>query len=207
MKILAVSDKIVDIIYTPSIKERLADIDFIISCGDLPNSYLEFIVSMLNKPLYYVFGNHHRDLLYTENGIRKGGPEGCINIDNRIIEYGGLLIGGFEGSFRYRSGNYQYTELEMCLKINRMKPALYFNKLFKKKYIDILVTHAPPRGIHDREDLCHRGFRCFNKFIKRYKPGYHIHGHIHYYGSGCQWLTEVGDTKVINAYGFQILEI
>ena len=52
MKILAISDKIVDIIYTPSIEKRLADIDFIISSGDLPNSYLEFIVTMLNKPLF-----------------------------------------------------------------------------------------------------------------------------------------------------------
>ncbi|MCD4670723.1 MAG: metallophosphoesterase [Actinomycetia bacterium] len=207
MKILTISDKIIDIIYTPSIEERLADIDFIISSGDLPNSYLEFIVTMLNKPLFYVFGNHHRKTVHAEHGKRTGGPEGCINIDNRIIEYRGLLIGGLEGSMRYRPGEHQYSDFEMCMKINRMKPMLYRNRILKKKYIDILVTHAPPLGIHDGEDLCHRGFECFNRFIKNYKPKYHIHGHIHYYGPDCQWLTEVGDTKVINTYGFQILEI
>jgi len=207
MKILAISDKIVDIIYTPSIEDRLADIDFIISSGDLPNSYLEFIVTILNKPLFYVFGNHHRNTIHTEHGKKTGGPEGCINIDNRIIEYKGLLIGGLEGSMRYSPGEHQYSDFEMCMKINRMKPRLYFNKIFKKKYIDILVTHAPPLGIHDGEDLCHRGFKCFNGFIKDYTPKYHIHGHIHYYGSNCRWLTEVGNTKVVNAYGFQILEI
>ena len=207
MKILAISDKIVDIIYTPSIEKRLGDIDFIISSGDLPSNYLEFIVSILNKPLFYVFGNHHRDTLYTENGVKAGDPEGCINIDNRIVEYKGLLIGGFEGSMRYGSGNHQYSDFEMCMKINKMKPKLYLNRIFKKKYIDILVTHAPPLGIHDEEDLCHRGFKCFNNFIKSYRPKYHIHGHIHYYGPGCKWVTRVGDTKVINAYGFQILEI
>lgn len=207
MKILTVSDKIVDILYTPSIEERLADIDLVISCGDLPSSYLEFIVTVLNKPLFYVFGNHHRKTIYTEKGKKTGGPEGCINIDNRIVEHEGLLIGGFEGSMRYSTGKYQYSDFEMCMKINRMKPSLYFNKLFKKKYIDILVTHAPPFGIHDEEDLCHRGFRCFNNFIKNFRPKYLIHGHIHYYGTGYEWLTEVNGTKVVNAYGFQILEI
>ncbi len=207
MKILAISDKIVDIIYTPSIEERLADIDLIISSGDLPNNYLEFIVTILNKPLFYVFGNHHRNVIYTDKGKKIGGPEGCINIDNRIIEYNDLLIGGLEGSMRYSPGEHQYTDFEMCMKINRLKPRLYKNRLFKKRFIDILVTHAPPYKIHDEEDLCHRGFKCFNKFIENYKPKYLIHGHIHYYGCNNEWLTEVNGTKVINAYGYQIIEI
>jgi len=207
MKILAVSDKIVDIIYTPSIQERMADIDLVISCGDLPNSYLEFIVTILNKPLYYVFGNHHRDTVYTETGKKTGGPEGCINIDNRIVEHKGILIAGFEGSMRYRPGQYQYSDLQMCMKINRLKPRLYSNRLFKKRYVDILVTHAPPLGIHDEDDLCHRGFKCFNSFIKNYRPKYHLHGHIHYYGCDYEWMTRVNGTKVVNTYGFQVLEI
>ena len=207
MKILAISDKIVDIIYTPSIEERLADVDLIISSGDLPNNYLEFIVTILNKPLFYVFGNHHRKVTYTDKGKKTGGPEGCINIDNRIIEYNGLLIGGLEGSMRYSPGEHQYTDFEMCMKINRLRPRLYKNKLFKKRFIDILVTHAPPYKIHDEEDLCHRGFKSFNKFIESYKPKYLIHGHIHYYGCGNKWLTEVNGTKVINAYGYQVIEI
>lgn len=207
MKILAISDKIVDIIYTPSIKERMKDIDFIVSCGDLPNSYLEFIVSILGKPLFYVFGNHQIDTLYTENGIKKGGPEGCINLDNRIIEHNGILIGGLEGSMRYSCGNYQYTDFQMFSKINRMKPRLYFNKIFKKRYIDILITHAPPYKIQDQDDLPHIGFKCFNKFIKSYSPKFLIHGHIHTYGVNNDWITEANGTKVINAYGFRVLEL
>src|SRR3989304_3353040 len=207
MKILAVSDKIVDIIYTSSIAERLKDIDFVVSCGDLPNDYLEFIVSTLNKPLFYVFGNHHMDIIYTENGIKEGGPEGCINLDNRIIEYDGVLIGGLEGSMRYSKGKYQYTDSQMCMKINRMKPRLYLNRILKKRYIDILITHAPPYKIQDQNDLPHRGFKCLNSFIKRYSPKFLIHGHIHVYGLDNNWIKEVGKTKVINAYGFRVLEL
>ncbi|MBN2072945.1 MAG: metallophosphoesterase [Actinobacteria bacterium] len=206
MKILAVSDKVDDLIYTPSLAERMKDIDLILSCGDLPNNYLEFIVTMLNKPLFYVFGNHHKDKIYCENRIITGGAEGCVNIDNKVVEYNGILIAGFEGSMRYNIGKHQYTDFQMCMKINRLKPRLVFNRIFKKRYIDIILTHSPPYGIHDQEDLCHTGFKCFNTLIKKYEPKYFIHGHIHLY-SKKQWMTEVGSTKVINAYGYRVLEI
>ncbi len=51
MKILAVSDIELGYIYQPRISERFSDVDLIISCGDLPHYYLEYIVSMLNVPL------------------------------------------------------------------------------------------------------------------------------------------------------------
>ncbi|MGM0367902.1 MAG: metallophosphoesterase [Actinomycetota bacterium] len=207
MKILAISDKVTDFLYSPVIKKKMGDISFVISCGDLPSCYLEFIVTMLNKPLFYVFGNHHKEKICKQNGIKKNIPQGCINLDNKIINYKGLLIGGLEGSMRYSRGKHQYSDFEMCLKINKLKPAMYINKLFKKRYIDILVTHAPPLGINDRKDLCHRGFKCFVSFIKRYKPRYLIHGHVHLYGIGSNRETIVNSTKVINAYGYQIIEI
>jgi len=207
MKILALSDKVVDILYNPAIRKRMKDIDLVISCGDLPTSYLEYIVTMLNKPLYYVYGNHHKEYIFKEKGYIKNIPQGCTNIDNRIIDFQGLIIGGLEGSIRYSGGKHQYTEFEMCLKVNRLKPRMFLNKVFKKRYIDVLVTHAPPYKVHDGPDLCHRGFKCFNKFISRYKPRYLIHGHVHLYGMDDNWLTEVNSTKVINAYGYKIIDI
>ncbi|MEL3900248.1 MAG: metallophosphoesterase, partial [Treponema phagedenis] len=59
MKILCVSDEIDALVYNHNIRGRYADIDLIISAGDLPMEYLEFIVSSLNKPLLFVFGNHN----------------------------------------------------------------------------------------------------------------------------------------------------
>lgn len=207
MKVLLISDKVVEHIYSNSIAERLDDIDFIISCGDLPSYYLEFIVTTLNKPLFYVMGNHNGSKIFTEKGIKPDFPEGCINLDQSIVEYKNILLMGLEGSMRYSGGEHQYTEFQMCWKINRLKPKLYFNKIFKKRFIDIVVTHAPPFKVHDEEDLCHRGFECFNRFIGRFKPKYLIHGHIHTYGPEDNWMATVGKTKVINAYGYRIIEI
>ncbi|HQL39920.1 MAG TPA: hypothetical protein PKV95_10625, partial [Anaerolineaceae bacterium] len=58
MKILSVSDLEMGFLYSPRIAERFYDVDMIISCGDLPYYYLEYMISMLNIPLYYVRGNH-----------------------------------------------------------------------------------------------------------------------------------------------------
>jgi len=207
LKILAVSDRIVEHIYSTTIIERFSNIDIIISCGDLPNYYLEFIVSVLNKPLFYVMGNHCTGRTYTEDGISDAFPEGCINLDNKIIEYKNIILAGLEGSMKYSGEKYQYTDFQMNWKINRLRPRLYCNKIFKKKYIDILVTHAPPYHIHDEEDLCHRGFTGFNNFIKSYKPKYLIHGHIHLYGTGKERETLVDKTRIINAFGFKVIEI
>jgi len=207
MKVLLISDKVIEHIYSNSIADRMNDVDFIISCGDLPAYYLEFIVTTLNKPLFYVMGNHNANKICTESGMKSGFPEGCINLDQRIIEYNNVILMGLEGSMRYSGGAHQYTESQMCWKINRLKPALYVNKIFKKRYVDILVTHAPPFKIHDAPDLCHRGFKCFNKFIKKFSPKYLVHGHMHTYGTNNNWMTAVNNTKIINAYGYRVIEI
>lgn len=208
MKVLLISDKIVEHIYSNSISERLKDIDFVISCGDLPNYYLEFIVSTLNKPLFYVMGNHFNNAIYSESGQGSEHPEGCIDLDEKIIDFNNIVLTGFAGSMKYSStGKYQYTDFQMHLKTLKLRCKLFCRKIFKKRRVNIVVTHAPPFKIHDREDLCHRGFKAFKKLIDWCKPDYFIHGHIHIYGTATEWKTQVCSTQVINAYGFRIIDI
>jgi Icc-related predicted phosphoesterase len=207
MKILTVSDDVSRIVYSPQIKERFKDVELVLSCGDLPLYYLEYIVTLLNVPLYYVMGNHMHDVAWNGNGHVKVYPGGCVNIDNKVVEYKGLIIAGLEGSMRYNRQEYQYTELDMSLKIIRLKPRLTFNRLFKKRAIDILITHAPPYHIHDDEDLCHRGFKVFLKFMDAYQPRYLIHGHKHVYDPNEITETLYNKTRVINTYGYKVIEI
>ncbi len=68
---------------------------------------------------------------------------------------------------------------------------------------DIFITHAPPWGIHDRDDRPHRGIKAFNWLIKTFKPTYHIHGHIHVYQPWIVTETQLGNTLVLNTYGFR----
>ncbi len=207
MKILAVSDKPDDLVYSANIRKRFGDVDLVLGCGDLPFRYLEYIVSMLRtKRLYYVFGNHQRMVRKSDGGV-KVAPEGCENIHGRVVNHGGLLIGGLEGSMRYSGGNHQYTELQMRWNIWKMVPQLYWNRLRHGRPIDILIAHAPPRGIGDGDDLCHRGFEAFLKFMDAFSPRYLIHGHVHLYRQDAQRRRQYGETTVINTYGHQVIEI
>lgn len=209
MKILTVSDKVEDLIYSPGVCERFGDVNLVLGCGDLPHYYLEFIVTMLGGPLFYVVGNHAHAV--KERHAAKehmGFPDGCENIDGRTVRYRNLLIAGFEGSMRYNnSPHFQYTEREMAWKVWQLTPALMLNRLRYGRYLDILITHAPPQGIHDQEDRCHRGFRVFRTFMDRFQPRYLIHGHIHVYTNLEPRVTSYGNTQVINTYGHRILEI
>ena len=80
------------------------------------------------------------------------------------------------------------------------------NKIKYGRYLDILLTHASPRHIHDKEDPCHKGFECFNWFIKKFKPAYLIHGHIHLYDLRETRVTQSEDTTVVNAYAHWLIE-
>lgn len=206
MKILAVSDQVVDAVYGSHIRDRFEDADAVISCGDLPYSYLEFVASMLNVPCFYVHGNHdHPEYLASGKALR--GPGGWTNLDGRTAESQGLLLAGFEGSTRYKPrAPYQYTEGQMAWKAWRMGPALVANRIRHGRYLDVLVTHSPPRGIHDGDDLAHRGFRALIRFMEVFEPRWLLHGHKHVYGPE-RTTTRYAKTKVVNVHPYRVIEL
>ncbi len=196
MKILTVSDQVEPQLYEHFRAERFAGIDLILSCGDLPPEYLYFLVTMLNVPVYYVRGNHDVRL----DGYR---PEGCFDLDAKLVRFKGLRIMGLEGSHWYNGKPHQYTERQMQKKILKVRPMMWWHK-----GVDIIITHAPPRHIHDAEDPCHRGFECFRHLIEKFAPPFFIHGHMHFnYTIQKRRLTQIDNTKVINSYGHYIFEI
>lgn len=204
MKVLTVSDKVEESFFKEHLlRERCRDIHLILACGDLPSYYLEYLVNCLSVPLYYVPGNHDDQLQWADLPY----AQGCQNIDEKVIAFKGCLIGGLGGGFFYRKGKYLYTEVEMQRKILKMVPRMALNKIKYKRYIDILITHAPPFGIHDEQTQAHRGFVEFLKFMKIYRPAYFIHGHTQ---RGLDKATSVSyylSTKIINSNPYKILEI
>jgi len=216
MKILCVSDQIDPLIYTNSLKERYADVDIVLSAGDLPLDYLDFIMSTLNKPVLFVFGNHHTEKISSyrhddlfENRGRydlEHHQYGADYVESRVVYEEGLIIAGLGGSMKYNNGENQFTNFQMKIRILKLLPALLFNKLFRGRYLDILLTHASPLGIHDKKDLCHRGFKDFLWFMRVFKPKYLIHGHIHLYDYSEIRTSKYQDTLVVNAFSHYIID-
>ena len=191
MKILAVADAEAKYYYDYYQPGKLKEFDLILACGDLHRSYLEFLVTMAGCPVLYVRGNH--DDSFAENP-----PEGCVCVEDQIYVHEGVRILGLGGSYKYRQGDNMYSERQMRRRIRR----LWF-QLWRRKGFDILLTHAPARGINDFDSISHRGFECFVELIDKYKPRYFVHGHIHKnYGTKVPQKTRRSDTLIINAYEY-----
>jgi len=196
MKILTVSDHVEPILNDSFDASRFTGIDLTISCGDLPPEYLTLISTRVQAPLFYVKGNH--DIRYDLKP-----PEGCNNIHGKLIQFHGLNILGLEGSRWYNGGPNQYTERQMRRIVRTLKIGIWW-----KGGLDLVISHAPPRHVHDAEDRCHKGFKTFQWLINRYAPEYFIHGHIHaHFNHFNDRITVIDNTKVVNSYGYTILEI
>lgn len=192
-KILVISDTPILRNYSiEKIKEQFGNIDFILSAGDLSNDYLDYIFTCLNKDLIYINGNH---LSNSEHNI-----DFCKNIDQRVINYKGLRIMGFDGSPNYSYSEHQYSEFQVFCSILKN-----FWKLLKKKP-DIVLSHSPILGIHDVDDYIHRGFRSYWLILKYFAPKLWVHGHIHLQHHHSVQESTFNNTKIVNAFGYKIID-
>ena len=151
MRILLLADKAEPRLWEELDRRKLEGVELVLSCGDLPASYLSFLTCFTSAPILYVHGNH--DVRY-----EKDPPEGCICIEDTIYVHNGVRILGLGGCMCYNKRPHQYTERQMEKRIRK----LWF-KLWRHKGFDILLTHAPAYELGDDKDLCHRGFMCFRR--------------------------------------------
>ncbi len=170
--------------------------DLILSAGDLKAAYLSFLVTMANRPLLYVHGNH-------DGSYAMHPPEGCECIESRLVTVQGLRILGLGGCLRYNDGPHQYTERQMSWRIRRLQL-----QIARAGGVDLILTHAPAAGLGDEDNLTHRGFAAFLPLLDRWKPKYLVHGHVHRrYKPMESRILHYGSTTVINASGKYWLEI
>ncbi len=195
MKILAVADRMHKALYDYFEPTRWKGIDLVISCGDIDAKYLSFLVTMIPKPLLYVPGNH-------DQGYKNQPPEGCDSIDEKVLRIGKVVIAGLGGSYWYNGKDLQYTEKQMKYRAKKI-----IKKARKLGGLDILVTHSPPKGVHDQDDVCHCGFDTFREIMKILHPKVFIHGHNHEIYKKEDREVTVDGTRVINAYEYYSFEV
>ncbi len=194
MKILLLSDEPDPLFWDYYRPGRLDDFDLILSAGDLDASYLSFLVTMAHAPLLYVHGNH-------DGSYEARPPEGCDCIDDALVTVQGVRILGLGGSALYSRGPHQYTERQMRRRIRRLN-----FRVRRAGGVDIILTHAAPKGCGDDTDYAHRGFEAFLPMLDRWKPKALVHGHVHL-RFGIPRERRYGDTRVINACGHFVIEI
>ena len=100
VKILAISDVPSKLLWDESVRKRLEGIDLILSCGDLPKKYLEYLTNFTTVPILYVHGNH--------DGSYKGAEHLCGRF--------GLCL---EGAAHHGSGRVQSVQQGRYLPVHR----------------------------------------------------------------------------------------
>jgi uncharacterized protein len=200
VRILCISDRVESMLHGPNLTSYAGGVEAVISCGDLPFDYLEYIVTFLAVPVYYVLGNHDTD-----------GPEypgGCTPLDGRIVEAeGGVVLAGLSGSRLYSGGPNQYTEGQMRRRARALSVRVRCRSLMGRPKPCIFVTHSPPFGLGDGEDVAHVGFRSFVDLVDRHQPALWLHGHVHLYGPNQERVIQTGATKIVNVYGHRIIDV
>jgi calcineurin-like phosphoesterase family protein len=195
--VLAVSDEVDDALCADLRPVRTAQL--ILACGDLPFDYLGYLMNALDVPLVFVAGNHDPDLsgyrtsragLSLRAGFpqRPPWPDGAVSAELRIVDVAGLRVAGLGGCRRYRDGPNQYS------------------KIRDRRSIDVLLTHAPPRGVGDGDDPPHQGFTALNGLVARLQPALLLHGHVRP-AEATSPDRRLGRTVVRNVTGRHLLDI
>ena len=209
IRVLAVSDQVDPRIHSASIRQRMGDVQLVFGCGDLPASYLEFLADALDRPVYYVYGNHLEEATRVPGaGIYQ--PMGCVDLGGKVIrdEWSGLILAGIPGSPRYAENEpMQFSELQIGWMLWKMAPRLWWNRLRHGRALDILITHSPPRDLGDRDDLPHRGFKALRAMLRRWRPAVMLHGHVHLYDRSQPFQLNFEATTIINVYPYRTLDL
>lgn len=215
VQVLAVSDEVDESMYADLRAARGAEL--ILACGDLPFEYLRYLMEALDVPLVFVPGNHDPDVggyRTARSGLtlRAGLPDeppwpsGAVNADGRIVDVRGLRIAGLGGCLRYNDGPNQYGERHQAKRARSLARRARWRRRRDGRGIDVLLTHAPPRGVGDGDDLPHRGFDCLHRLAPRLRTPLLLHGHVHPFGEDTPDLS-MGATVVRNVVGRHLLDV
>lgn len=160
-------------------------VDAIVTLGDLAIQDIRELEQITHIPKYGVYGNHDSGTYMEELGIQ--------NLHLTAAEINGVTLGGFEGSVRYKADAYapMYTQEEALDMIRRLPP------------VDLLISHAPPRGIHDEEELSHQGFDALRWYVEQYHPSFLLHGHTY----PTSTIDTLGKTVVVYIFEDQLVEL
>src|SRR5215470_20243237 len=215
VRVLAVSDETSEELLASPDLVRSARL--IIACGDLPFDYLGALLNRLEIPLVFVPGNHDPDVsgyrssragLTLRAGLpaRAPWPDGAVNADRRIIDVAGLRVAGLGGCLRYSEGPNQYSERQQARRARALRGRAWWRGRRDGRRVDVLLTHAPPRGVGDADDPPHRGFRALTGLAAALRPAALLHGHVHPCGAPVR-ASRLGNTVVYNVTGWHLLDV
>ncbi len=169
---------------SPDFRALYTECDVLFATGDLNQLDFPGLEDLqTKKPAFGVYGNHCSGTYFE--------PLNITNVHNKVINWNGVTIGGFQGCLKYKEGGIFYTEAN----------AVIFADTFP--HVDILLLHAGPYGmLDDPTDPVHIGSENIQRYVVEKKPKYVFVGHQY---SNAE--MEFEGTLLFRTYGARIVEI
>ncbi len=151
--------------------------EVLLALGDLWESTIERAASLYgSKTTLAVKGNHDSAAPF---------PTPIQNAHLAVAEVGGLLFGGFAGSWKYKPrGHHLFEQYEV------------HSALSSFPRVDVFIAHNSPGGYHERDNDTHQGFSAFTDYIDRAEPRLFIHGHQH-----TNAVSQRNNTTILGVFG------
>ncbi|HUB94070.1 MAG TPA: metallophosphoesterase [Verrucomicrobiae bacterium] len=163
------------------------NIQLIITLGDLTREDILQLEQITEIPKIGIYGNHDSGNYMQELGI--------WDMHLKTWAYQGLKFGGFQGCVRYKDNPdaIMYTQAE----------AQQMLAGFPK--VDVFISHCPPRGINDEEEVTHQGFDAFRTYLDTEQPKVWLHGHT--YPTEEVVIQHHGPTRIEYVYEYKLLTL
>lgn len=174
-------------------------IDMVIHSGDCSNprdpynnepevrAFIDWYKQLPIKHKIYVAGNHDTSIEKKLVIKQDFTDAGIVYLEDDLIEIEGIFIYGSP----YTPNFGQWAFMKDRVKLDR-----YWNNAMPS-YVDILVTHGPPKGVLDKSYDRNRNMECcgdkslLNKVLQ-VQPQYHLFGHVH----NCEGIINAGMQKL-----------
>src|SRR5690606_881104 len=112
-----------------------------------------------------------------------------------IWDFKGYRFGGFQGCVRYKDNPQaiMYTQQQADQLMKNFPP------------VDIFLSHCPPRGINDEDEVAHQGFDCLRSYLDQHQPKLRLHGHT--YPTSDTLISQHQPTRIEYVFEHKIITI
>ena len=213
--VLAVSDEVDNALYADVGAVREARL--IVACGDLPFDYLGYLMNALDVPLVFVPGNHDPDVsgyrtsragLTLQAGLpaRPPWPDGAVSADGRWWTWPACASPGSAAAAATAMAPTSTRSAQQARRARSLARRARWRQLRDGRGVDVLLTHAPPRGAGDREDPAAPGIRG-PELAHRAAPAAAAAARAHPPRRRADRVHRLGRTVVRNVVGRHLLDI
>ena len=180
MKALVIADRQPNIDLASTVNQE--NIDLVITLGDLVREDLLGLEEVKHIPKIGVYGNHEAVCI-------------CQSLIFGVCIWKYGILRDYDLAVFRDMCDIRIILMRLC--ISRKKLTFWCEV---SRQLTSFISHCPPRGINDEQEIAHQGFDALRKYIDEKSPRVWLHGHTYP-------TDEYGNTRIEYVFRYSIMEL